>query len=1676
MPHIDRFERNGFMKNVYAKMTFRLILISFLALMLIGCGESGSPGGGSGPGQTAAISLSLQSNNLPADGNSSTAIVVGMTDISGNPVVEGTSLDLTTTIGKFPNGQKSYRVRTSDETGNVSVSLVSENKSGEAKITAVSNKISQSTTLTFLDAKKVPAYITLGTSANTVKTDNSNSATITTVVLDADRAPVEGISVSFTTTSEDGTSGAGQISASSLLTDEDGKVEVQFSAGVGDKRNQIVTIEANVEGLSPKQIPIQVTGSYLTVSAEGETILEIGGQSSVLKISVRDAGNNPVFDAPVQISLTADSNGTINFDPPSGKTDIQGEFEVALTGVGVGNATAKVSSIGATATQSYTVDDPNKLFRIIEPSENLISIDSHTNQNVRVSAAGYEEITFVTTVGFWEENGKKVITKKVASGESSAVFSSQDSGTATIQVYPTAAPMVTDSMRVVISAPSSEASKIIFQSTSTVVQPSTEDVKNSVTLIAKVTNSNNQVVKNAPVLFSIVTPSGGGEYIFPAIALTDSSGTATSVFTSGSLVAGADGVKVKAELLNANDSDTISIIISGKAASLTIGTSTEVESINNDTAYRMPMSVLVTDANGSPVTQSSVSLNLWPSHYRTGFWEERKTVTINGVVITYCVPIVEGERPNEDVNKNLILDDGEDINQDGLLTPPSSASGSIPATVVTDENGLANFDLIYMKSSAVWIQNAMTASTVVSGTETLSTFNFVLPYSIRDADDCALSNSPFSFEEEDPEAASVSVSAGNLTIRADGTSTSVIRAFVSDTDGDPIIGQTVNFSTTLGSFFPGSSEVTNESGIAVITLKSGTFPGIAVVTAEAEGFTDQVEVTMTASEPDNIAINVIPDPVVPGSTATIIATLFDVFGNPIAGESLNIVIFENKTGGRLSAASTPTDVNGQAILTYTAGTIAGTDKIRVSLSSNQSIYQTGSIKVEALPFTVGTISLALPDEFSGLPADGISSVPVTATITDIAGNPVPKGVQVTFSTTLGTFPRGFSGTGGISSRVTIATAGDDGQAITSLVSGSMPGQAIVSATVPGSGLTQSITVLFTGGSVANIQLIAEKSILKANGVDQTIITALVKTADNQAIEGELVSFSTTGGTITTPFTTDASGRASATLTSGQYNGEAIITAMTQAGARATTRVIFQGISLTLEANPKVSFFNQADPDAVEITAVLEDAEGRPMEGEMVDLTLFSYFPDDPPPFNPPSLIGSFIDGSSYVTDIFGTATAYLVPNQAGIIYVKGDADVLGSDGSDVVEVVFNQYQILLSVNPGTIRVGETAEITASITENGVPKNNVTVFFSTSLGSLIGGISDVSGAGMNPIGEAKTIIQASSQSGIATLNAVAVIDGQELKAVTRLSIAGGNASKIVLKANPEVISTQTGTATITASMYDSNDQPAGNQKIYFRIVDGPGGGEYLTLSETTTNSSGQATVQMVAGSLPGSVIGDVIIEASSDPNFMSVIGQTNITIAGPVAKISVGINLEDVQTDEEEGHIEVGVSGIATDVNGNPVADGTQINFSVESIAFDEDRDNDRRIHCRRYNGQPCDGTEDILDLGVSWYSDDINQDGTMYSIGGIMAPSEDKNGNGILDPGEDLNGNGVMDPPQGVTIDNPKQTTNGIATTTMYYPMSYADNVKVRISVEAGGVTNFYDIILLCTDVMVRIGTCGLGY
>jgi hypothetical protein len=607
--------------------------------------------------------------------------------------------------------------------------------------------------------------ISLGTTQTSVLSDNSNSATITATVLDANFAVVQGAVVQFSAT-------GGQLSASTGVTDVNGQVPVIFSSGTVDPTNQVVTITATVLGVTPTlsaQIPIQIVGSTVTLATNITNLTNVApGNTATLTVTARNAGGQPVFNTPVTLSLDPLSTGSVNITPATGTTDVNGQLVVTVTGVTAGTATVIASAVGAQATQTYTVSAAGAAFGICDPNTTPPAGPPPCNPVAGPAASAINTpltvwvnvpatvppalpilaVRFATTLGSWNGvPGQSVVTIPTpVPGFYSATLTSTLAGIANVQVdgLDAAPPAVgnvlaTDQLTVAFSA--TTASQITLQSSVNVVPPSTGGLTHTATLTATVRDINGQVVANAPVAFSILNPTGGGETVSPVVVLTDATGQAVATFTSGSLSSTPQGVNIQAQVIGTAITAQTNIVIGGTAGSVIISTGTAINTID-PTTYSLPMSVLVSDSNGNPVANTVVSLKAWPLQFSTGVWIDTSGPPPTGA--GPFVAVTTGTFNNEDINRNLILDPGEDggtgYPADGMLTPPNSDAGTLPLTVTTGANGVASFNLVYLKSRAPWIIDEITASTFVFGTETTSQIVFALPFDAQEGNSGVLAN------------------------------------------------------------------------------------------------------------------------------------------------------------------------------------------------------------------------------------------------------------------------------------------------------------------------------------------------------------------------------------------------------------------------------------------------------------------------------------------------------------------------------------------------------------------------------------------------------------------------------------------------------------------------------------------------------------------------------------------------------------------------------------------------------------------------------------------------------------------------------------------------------------------------------------------------------------------------
>ncbi|MBF0452136.1 MAG: Ig-like domain-containing protein, partial [Candidatus Magnetomorum sp.] len=1009
------------------------------------------------PGPIATIHLTATPDILEADGKSESMISATATDKHGNLVADGESIRFLKTGGGYlsaPGG--------STLNGLAVVQLIADASASMVSIVATSESGDISDTVFISISRVFPSKMSISTTQTTVKSDNSDEATISVIVLDENNFVLPGVKVFFNAS-------GGQLKIISDTTDENGKANAIFSSGTVDRKNHTVAISANINGLSPVQIPIRITGSVVSLEADNTNITVLGSSSQLtqifsnLQVTVKDAGGVPVYNTPITfdwdqtVLKITDASGEV-LPTSIRNTDTTGQYTCKVEGLKEDEVNLRISALNFTAEKIYKVSSPGNAFAIISPDSSPYQLSVETPLAIQVMArpAGVTTVVFSASIGEFENN-ENVYERAVPQGEDivQTFYQASMAGLTTIQVYDKYRQHISDSLKVAVTQPTEKAGKLLLQSNALVIPLSNGGTLNSVTLKATVLTSNNQVVGNAPVVFTILNPTGGGESISPVIAFTNETGVAETILTSGSLSSGSDGVNIRAAIVGQSSiTDSVKIVIGGVVGSISIGVGTEVQDINS-TTYSLPMSILVSDANGNSVPGAVVTLGTWPTRYNTGVWGANVVYDNEGKIQTLdppCRTYITGTFDNEDRNKNLLMDESEDLNHDGQLTPPNSSAGNLPATVITDTSGVANFNLVYLKMNGIWIESEISASTIVHGTETLSTVSFHLPVALADV--CHLSSSPYEPPDDGTLAGQIEkiiLSATPDTLIADGRSKSIIKAIVTDEEGYPVVdGELIRFVITEGKGTISSTSTSTSSGQASIVYtapSNGTSATRAVITASSSSGSISKTVIVSLI-PAYIEMNAIP-PNIPadGTTQSLVsAVLKNGKNNPVIGEEVK---FSTSLG--IIQSSAMTDEFGKATAILVSSKTYGT---AVVIAEYCGYTQTLSVVFEKLPADPIPAKVSLSTSQISVKSDNLEQAKVTAIVLD-KYNSVLSGINVIFRASDGQLS------------VSLVQTDEDGKASTFFTSGSHDKtNRTVTITAETGGLTPvQIPIVITGSSV-----------------------------------------------------------------------------------------------------------------------------------------------------------------------------------------------------------------------------------------------------------------------------------------------------------------------------------------------------------------------------------------------------------------------------------------------------------------------------------------------------------------------------------------------------------------------------------------------------------------------------------
>ncbi len=602
------------------------------------------------------------------------------------------------------------------------------------------------------DISLITNYPQLG--SNNKNAGNTDGATITAILKNKDNNLVEGAVVNFS--ADSGEIRPIQIEGSTAnpgVTDTSGRAQALLTT-LGNFNNRTITVTASVSTATGEvktaTIPIRIVGTSIKV--EGGTTLIMGGISE-LAITLTDSGEAGI---PNEILKVESSLGN-SIDNPSPTTNANGQAKVKVTATVAGQDIITVSKDGATAaTLVINISDHDFTLAPVPETADISRIPLNTPQEfvVRWKKGGVpqalQKINLSATRGILPGS----VTTDI-NGEARFSITADNAGPSIVR----ASAEATDgpSRQIDVNFVATRVASMTLQADPSTIGVNTPGAPSDIPIqqsqiITILRDANNNLVEGRIVNFNLIDNTGGS--LSPTSNLTDRYGQANTVYTAGASPSASGGVLVMAtvdgepniyctggESVAAGNGCSVKLTVALKRAFISLGTGNKVF-IKDEVTYQYPYKALATDINGAPIPDTEIVLSVVPKGYLKGYYESVKDEGWSTIITAplefgaYCL--------NEDVNRNGLLDEGEDRNKNGHIDPggittfSGGANSSVEGSTVkikTGGDGYAGFDILYAKEMANWVIIELTARSTVSGSEDSTSVEITLTGAAEDFKD-----------------------------------------------------------------------------------------------------------------------------------------------------------------------------------------------------------------------------------------------------------------------------------------------------------------------------------------------------------------------------------------------------------------------------------------------------------------------------------------------------------------------------------------------------------------------------------------------------------------------------------------------------------------------------------------------------------------------------------------------------------------------------------------------------------------------------------------------------------------------------------------------------------------------------------------------------------------------------
>jgi hypothetical protein len=206
--------------------------------------------------------------------------------------------------------------------------------------------------------------------------------------------------------------------------------------------------------------------------------------------------------------------------------------------------------------------------------------------------------------------------------------------------------------------------------------------------------------------------------------------------------------------------------------------------------------------------------------------------------------------------------------------------------------------------------------------------------------------------------------------------------------GAPVVGTTVNWSVTQGSAtLQSATSTSNVEGQVSNVLTFGKTPGTVTVTATISGGAS-VSFTLT----NTVVVSGITAVSGTGQSATVnqgfanplVVSVFDNNHNPVSGLAVTFTVSSNGGTATVNPTSTDTGANGQAQTSVTAGSVAGPVMVTASITGGFTATFTLAV-LPAGPTVTATSFVNAASSVSGLVPCGLGTVTGAGLATAVQG-------------------------------------------------------------------------------------------------------------------------------------------------------------------------------------------------------------------------------------------------------------------------------------------------------------------------------------------------------------------------------------------------------------------------------------------------------------------------------------------------------------------------------------------------------------------------------------------------------------------------------------------------------------------------------------------------------------------